>query len=102
MVCLTELLLTCSQPYVDTASVNLNYTTYEGLRLSNGVNAFLGVRYAAPPVGDLRWRAPVDPARVETGTVESAMAVSHTSICLLQLKTLAKRTAIVRPGMPQH
>jgi carboxylesterase type B len=76
MVCLTELLLTCSQPYVDTASVNLNYTTYEGLRWPNGVNAFLGVRYAAPPVGHLRWRAPVEPMRTETGTVESAKTVS--------------------------
>ncbi|KAL2018885.1 hypothetical protein VTK56DRAFT_310 [Thermocarpiscus australiensis] len=50
--------------------VDLNYTIYEGLQLSNGVNAFLGMRYAAPPVGDLRWRAPVEP--LKTGTVEKA------------------------------
>ena len=78
MVCLIGLLLTCSQPsIVGTATVDLNYTTYEGLRWSNGVNAFLGVRYAAPPVKDLRWRAPIEPVRTETGTVESAETVSE-------------------------
>lgn len=50
--------------------VNLTYTSYEGIRLSNGVNAFLGMRYATPPLGDLRWRAPVKPRR--TNTVERA------------------------------
>jgi hypothetical protein len=60
---------------VSTARVDLNYTSYEGLRLPNGVNAFLGMRYAAPPVGQLRWRAPVEPTR--TNTVELATQVCH-------------------------
>ncbi|HEX6907675.1 MAG TPA: carboxylesterase family protein [Terriglobales bacterium] len=29
-----------------------------------GMNEFLGIRYAQPPVGDLRWRAPRRPERV--------------------------------------
>ncbi|EAQ90906.1 hypothetical protein CHGG_02841 [Chaetomium globosum CBS 148.51] len=65
---------------VGTARANLNYTTYEGLRLSNGVNSFRGMRYAAPPLGNLRWKAPVEPAPVPTGTVEKAMA--YGPICL--------------------
>jgi acetylcholinesterase len=42
-------------------SVNLTYARYIGQELENGVNAFLGMRYAAAPLGDLRWRAPVEP-----------------------------------------
>jgi para-nitrobenzyl esterase len=36
----------------------------------NGVRAFLGLPYAAPPVGDLRWRAP-QPARPWQGEREA-------------------------------
>ncbi|KAK4230762.1 Alpha/Beta hydrolase protein [Podospora fimiseda] len=54
----------------DTVAVDLGYTTYLGTRQHNGVNAFLGMRYAAPPLGDLRWRAPVEPRH--SGKVERA------------------------------
>lgn len=41
--------------------INLDYATYKGDTLPNGVNQYLGMRYAAPPLDDLRWRAPRDP-----------------------------------------
>lgn len=57
-----------SQPVVD-----LGYSKYQGTALSSGVNQFLGIRYAKPPLGDLRWRAPIDP--VNTTGIQNATAV---------------------------
>ncbi|CAJ2501071.1 Uu.00g039240.m01.CDS01 [Anthostomella pinea] len=49
----------------DTASarVNLGYAQYQGSRVGGGVAQYLGMRYAEAPVGDLRFRAPVEPAQ---------------------------------------
>ena len=41
--------------------VHLNYTSYRGAALDNGVTQWLGMRFAAPPVGDLRFSAPESP-----------------------------------------
>ena len=41
--------------------VKLDYSTYEGTALPNGISQWLGLRYAAPPLGDLRFAAPQDP-----------------------------------------
>ncbi|KFA51634.1 hypothetical protein S40293_03906 [Stachybotrys chartarum IBT 40293] len=46
--------------------IDLNYATYIGKSLNNGVDQFLGMSYAAPPVGDLRWRAPAKPEQQGT------------------------------------
>ncbi|CAJ2512328.1 Uu.00g053430.m01.CDS01 [Anthostomella pinea] len=43
-------------------TVDLGYTIYDGTALAAGVNQYLGMRYAAAPLDDLRWRAPADPA----------------------------------------
>ncbi|KAL8360197.1 hypothetical protein RB601_007381 [Gaeumannomyces tritici] len=42
-------------------TVDLGYATYVGSRRESGVNVFRGMRYARPPLGDLRWRAPAEP-----------------------------------------
>ncbi|KAL5337798.1 Alpha/Beta hydrolase protein [Aspergillus crustosus] len=44
--------------------VNLSYAEYQGQALSNGVAQWLGIRYAAPPLGPLRFSAPQDPEQV--------------------------------------
>ena len=59
-------LLVCSVAVLQTVLaisplVELNYTSYRGTTLSNGVTQWLGIRYAAPPLGELRFRAPQDP-----------------------------------------
>ncbi|KAJ3811326.1 Alpha/Beta hydrolase protein [Lentinula aff. lateritia] len=47
----------------DVPVINLGYTQYQGVFDSvNNLTNYLGIRYAAPPTGDLRWRAPRSPA----------------------------------------
>ncbi|KAI3533659.1 carboxylesterase [Colletotrichum filicis] len=59
-------------------TVDLGYARYSGNSLPSGVNQFLGMRYAAPPIGNLRWRAPQDPEPKE-GTTD---AIDFGPICL--------------------
>lgn len=59
IVFLFSLLL--SLAYAQSPVVNLGYSKYEGRSLANGVSQWLGMRFAAPPVGDLRFAAPKDP-----------------------------------------
>ncbi|KAI0313950.1 alpha/beta-hydrolase [Amylostereum chailletii] len=45
--------------------IDLGYATYQSdLAYDNGVTSFLGIRFASPPTGDLRWKAPRAPAFV--------------------------------------
>ncbi|KAK3670489.1 hypothetical protein LTR78_009593 [Recurvomyces mirabilis] len=59
--------LLCRLAFAVQPLVHLDYSTYEGLDQGNGVTQWLGVRYAASPVGDLRFRAPQAPSNT-TGT----------------------------------
>ena len=51
--------------------VDLGYTKLRGVAQDDGTTRWLGVRYAAPPVGELRFAAPVDPPRT-TDVVDAA------------------------------
>jgi hypothetical protein len=53
--------------------VDLGYSRYQGASVSEGVVQYLGMRYAAPPLADLRFRAPQDP--LPTETIQEASAV---------------------------
>ncbi|KAJ7189181.1 Alpha/Beta hydrolase protein [Mycena filopes] len=44
--------------------VDLDYAQYQGAVSATNITHFLGIRYAAAPFGDLRFRAPQPPARV--------------------------------------
>lgn len=42
-------------------TVDVGYSVYKGQALPNGVSQWLGIRYAAPPLGELRFAPPQDP-----------------------------------------
>ncbi|KAF2813991.1 putative triacylglycerol lipase [Mytilinidion resinicola] len=59
--------------------VSLPSTSYQGTPLANGISQWLGIRYAAPPVGQLRFQAPQDPI----ASYQSVqIADQHGLICL--------------------
>src|SRR4051794_17604991 len=43
--------------------VKIDTGTLEGNKAASGVRQFLGIPFAAPPTGDLRWKAPKPPAK---------------------------------------
>lgn len=77
--------------------------------VAGGVRAFLGIPYAAPPVGDLRWRAP-EPAAAWHGIRDatsfaphcaqpaSPYGVASTSEDCLYLNVYAPSSALPRAG----
>ncbi|KAJ7775700.1 Alpha/Beta hydrolase protein [Mycena maculata] len=54
------------------STVTLDYGTFTGLtNTTNGIIYFRGIRYADPPIGELRWRAPVSPPSTHLGDVNA-------------------------------
>ena len=64
-IIITALMLASSAPsFADPLIVKTELGKVQGKAISEGkVRAFLGLPYAAPPVGDLRWKAPERPAK---------------------------------------
>ncbi|KAI2791527.1 hypothetical protein POX_c04388 [Penicillium oxalicum] len=73
-----SLLLLASLVAAKSPVVDVGYTKYEGRSLANGVSQWLGIRYAAPPVNDLRFAAPQDPLP-EKGVQQ---ATKHGALCV--------------------
>ncbi|PWY80860.1 carboxylesterase [Aspergillus sclerotioniger CBS 115572] len=58
--------------------VDLGYSRYRGVRLPVGADEYLGMRYAAPPLGEKRFRAPEEP--VKTSSIQDAFEFGPTCI----------------------
>lgn len=70
--------------------VDLGYTKYNGKVFRDGTAHWLGMRYAAPPIGNLRFAAPQKPANINTTISASkvsrnAASTSHMANIVLQL-----------------
>ncbi|EIM89556.1 alpha/beta-hydrolase [Stereum hirsutum FP-91666 SS1] len=62
-----------------TLTVDLGYATYQSnVSLASGVTSFLGIRYASPPVGELRWQPPQRPAN--ESDIQQATVLPHECI----------------------
>jgi len=77
-------------PTADPTLVKVADGTLKG-RASGDVRTFLGIPYAAPPVGPLRWRAPQPPARW-TGTRPATAPAGRCPQSFLQTSTAASTT----------
>ena len=54
-------------------TVQLNYTSYKGTSMDDGVTRWMGMRFAAPPIGTFRFREPMDPMH-QTGPIDADVA----------------------------
>lgn len=82
--------------------VDLGHAKYNGVDQGDGVTKWLGVRYGAAPVGDLRFRAPQDP-EPSTEVIEADKA-SHPHkphrIWITQLTVRSSAPSALRSSPP--
>ena len=70
-----------------------------GVTLGSGVRAFKGIPFAAPPLGDLRWKEPQPPARWEG--VRKADTFGNVCVQPSQSKRVPNNVAVDLPDSPK-
>jgi hypothetical protein len=68
--------------------VDVGYTKYQGITDRAGVIKWLGIRYAAPPLGHLRFAAPQDPLKEPPVQRADKVGLSPPSVIGVPLLTL--------------
>lgn len=82
-------------------SVKLRDATYVGYHnATSGLDVWLGIRYAAPPVGDLRWRAaqPVGAGKGVVNATTMPMQCVQSVVSLVAGCTFALNLIVHRPS----
>ncbi|KAG2068865.1 alpha/beta-hydrolase [Suillus decipiens] len=97
-----------SSPVVNVSAsiVDLGYAQYQGsVDTTTNITSFFGIRYAAPPVGDLRWAAPHPPSTVpgvQQATTQPnecyQATVGNSSTNPFETTHIRKRDLVVTPG----
>jgi carboxylesterase type B len=65
--------LTCVTANLQSPTIDLGYGIYTGVyNHSSVINVWKGIRYAAPPLGTLRWQAPQQPTVNRSAILASA------------------------------
>ena len=64
--------------------VDLGYAKYRGVALENGITQWVRMRFAAPPLGSLRFRAPADPLP-EEGVIDAFTVSTHLLYIMLSI-----------------
>jgi Carboxylesterase family len=70
-------------------TVDLGYAKYQGAYAASGVSQWFGIRYAAPPVGDLRFRAPADPVPNDVVQVADKVCLQFSGPSLAKINNLS-------------
>jgi hypothetical protein len=80
--------------------VDLGYSQYRGQAFKDGTSQWRGMRYAAAPVGHLRFAAPMNPP--PTDRLQSALKVSRCA-CLAEMRfiDLHRKVLAVCPHIPR-
>ena len=71
--------------------VDLGYSKYQGNTGKDGVTQWLGIRYAAPPIGDLRFAPPKDPPK--HGGIQKAFKVRLFLLIVLTFQLIVHSAA---------
>ncbi|EGD85540.1 hypothetical protein H112_06444 [Trichophyton rubrum D6] len=92
-----------AQPMNNGPLVELDYAKYLGTPGGYNVTSWLGIRYAAPPVGDLRFAAPQDPKKeggIQRANSRGPHCISTNSKSVTRISEDCLRLNVFAPSNP--